>query len=223
MLFRSALLVAVALSVDGQTAVKDALGLTEMQIWQLRQQKPAAGRRRADFDKDSLNQALANPILDASQQAALAGIVKILNHLNMASEAIVAGLISPRQWPGSTLCPSSIASNPSEFSLSDSQVRQLERLRDAARQPLDAQIAEQEKVRADLLNSGLPTDQATGAISKSRQQWSETAPPRDLAIAVLDQTQRATLAAFETALQLVREAIDLNLIPDPSKGEVLCQ
>lgn len=100
MLLRSVLLLA-AVSAFGQTALKDALGLTEMQMWQLRQEKPApaaaggaaAGRRSGipvtmpvDYAA-SLRQALQNPILDASQQAKLTEIVKVLDRWNMASEA----------------------------------------------------------------------------------------------------------------------------------------
>jgi hypothetical protein len=42
MLLRAVLLLTAAVSVFGQQALKDALGLTEMQIWRLRQDKRAA-------------------------------------------------------------------------------------------------------------------------------------------------------------------------------------
>ncbi len=45
---------------------------------------------------------------------------------------------------------------------------------------------------------------------------------REPALAVFDETQRAKLAEFETAIQLAREAIALGLIPRVPKGECLC-
>lgn len=57
---------------------------------------------------------------------------------------------------------------------------------------------------------------------KQDAQATHTRPPLDSALAVLDETQRANLAAFETALQVANEAIKLKLIPVPAHGEVLC-
>ncbi len=54
------------------------------------------------------------------------------------------------------------------------------------------------------------------------QQAVATKPKRDQALAVLDNSQKSKLAAFETALLLASEAIARGLIPDPPKGEVLC-
>jgi len=55
------------------------------------------------------------------------------------------------------------------------------------------------------------------------EQLAQTAvPSHALALAVLDDTQKAKLAAFRTALQLASEAIELRLIPAPAKGEILC-
>ncbi|HTB13677.1 MAG TPA: hypothetical protein VK752_19010 [Bryobacteraceae bacterium] len=227
MLFRAVLLLAVAVHVLGQPALKELLGLTEMQIWQLQQQAkpvPIAPPGRAlgyrpgiptghppMDDPASLQRALQNPILDASQQAKLAEIVKVLSRSKMASDAIVAGLIDVKQWPGSTLCfyYPIYALSTSEFHFSDSQVQQLDRLQRAAREPLEKQIA-------------IAAQPAAG-ISKLREQLAATRPPRDLALAVLNEAQKAQLATFVTDLGLVREAIELKLIPDPPKGEVLCQ
>jgi hypothetical protein len=240
MLFRVLLLTAVG--AWGQArfeALKDALGLTEMQIWQIQQPKPvaivpsgiasAARRPGIPFNPPmdysaSLDRALQNPILDASQQAGLAEIVKVLKRWNMASEAIVAGLIDARQWPGSTLCLYPLHVFASELHLSDAQVAQLETFRRAAREPLETQIAEKEKARAALPDPKSPAViELTADISKLRQQLAVAAPPRNLALAILNDAQKVQLAALETALQLVSEAIDLKLIPDPPKGEPLCQ
>jgi len=235
MLLRAVLLLTAAVSVFGQQALKDALGLTEMQIWRLRQDKRAAVapngvaaigipyRMFVEMRpyKEWLNEALLNPILDASQQAKLAEIVKVLDRWAAASEAIVAGLIDVQQWPGSTLCFYPIRVYASEFGLSDSQVQQLDRLRQAAREPLEARIAEKEKERSGLSESTV-VRQSIADISKLQQQLAATGPPRGLALTVLDYVQRTQVAAFETALELVREAIAIKLIPDPPKGEPLC-
>ncbi len=47
-------------------------------------------------------------------------------------------------------------------------------------------------------------------------------PPHGAARTVLDEAQRAKLAAFEGELQLASEAIALGLIPRPARGEILC-
>lgn len=247
MLFRSVLLLAVGISAFGQgkfEALRTALGLTDSQMRELRKEPPApiapapqgsasAGRRPGAFSGReaypvTLQRALQNPILDAMQLAELAEIPKVLDRWRAASEAIVTGLISAQQWPGQTLCLYPIHANNSEFNLRDAQLQQLTRLQQAAREPLEAPIAEKEQARLDLLISGLRADspavvQAVADISKLRQQWSATVPPRDLARAVLDDAQKTQLEALEAALELVREAIELKLIPDPPKGEILCQ
>jgi hypothetical protein len=50
------------------------------------------------------------------------------------------------------------------------------------------------------------------------RQAAEIGPRRDLALAVLDDAQKALFAEFETALELAREAIELGLIPGPAEG-----
>jgi hypothetical protein len=49
-----------------------------------------------------------------------------------------------------------------------------------------------------------------------------TVPPHDLALAVLDGTQRGNLSAFENALRVANEAVELRLISRPRRPEVLC-
>ena len=53
-------------------------------------------------------------------------------------------------------------------------------------------------------------------------QAKDVKPRRDLALAVLDDAQRANLAAFESALELASDAVELKLIAAPAKGEPLC-
>jgi hypothetical protein len=241
MLFR-ALLLTVAVSAFGQSlhqALKDALWLTEMQIWQHRQEKPAAiasrgtasssralgvpsGNLPMDYSA-SLQRALENPILDASQQAKLAGIVKVLDRWRAASEVMAMGLIATGEWPWSTCLPYPLRAFASEFDLSDAQVEQLERLQRAAQEPLWAQIREK-AMASELLDSKSPAAvRFTADISKLSQQLAAIRPPRDHILAVLNEGQRANIAAFELDLELVREAIEIKLIPDPPKGEDLCQ
>jgi hypothetical protein len=50
----------------------------------------------------------------------------------------------------------------------------------------------------------------------------QSRPPHDLALAVLDDPQRAKIAALEATLQAASEAIELKLIPAPQRGEPLC-
>jgi hypothetical protein len=235
MQLRSILLFAFTGTVFGQQALKDALGLTEMQVWRLRQEKSApviqlggaaAGRRPGvpaaipiDYSA-ALQVALQNPILDASQQNKLAEIVKVLDRWNMASEAIVLGLINLQQWPGTMQC---FSPHRSEFGLSDSQQREIHQLHE----PLKKAIAQKEEERLKLaLISRLRADsaevvQVDADISRLRLEWTAE-PLRGQIKAVLNDAQKAKLAEFEAGLQLVREAIEMKVIPIPPKGEPLC-
>jgi hypothetical protein len=57
---------------------------------------------------------------------------------------------------------------------------------------------------------------------KEAARATHSRPPHDLALAALDGSQRANLTAFETALQVANEAMELRLIPTPLHGEPLC-
>jgi hypothetical protein len=176
-------------------ALQQALALSDPQISQLRQQSPApiptdrqttrsASRRAGNFGQFTPQQwdsSRRDRILDSSQQAKLVTIAKVLDRYELAALAITAGLIDAQEWPGATLCFYPISVSAAALALRDSQVQDLERLRQATPKP-----------------------------------------PRDEALAVLDDSQRANLAAFQTALQLARQAIELGLLPDPPKGEILC-
>ena len=211
MLWRGVLLLAAAAGAIGQTTSKDAVRLTKMQMQQLRQEKPQS--------------AIHNPILDPSQRAKLAEIAEVLNRWRTASEAMVTGLISAGQWPGSSAClPYPMRAFPSEFGLSESQLRELERLQRVAEEPVWVEIREKVKAPSELSNPTSPAGvQLAGEISKLSQRLAATRPPRDLALGVLNDAQRAALAVFETAMKLAREAIELKLIPNPAVGEPLCQ
>lgn len=253
MLIRGLLFAAMSFSVIGQVSgdryepLKRALGLSDSQMSQLQRRSSAAititqptptaqpainvarrasGNTSTDRPKQAAD-SLRDRILDHSQRAKLALIENVLDRYDAASQAIVLGLISAQQWPGGSLCYYPIRTYPSEFGLSDSQVRQFEQLQQAAREPLYAQIMQKENHRLELLNSGIRADSLTvvqlvSDISKLRKEAADTKPQRDLALVMLDDGQKAKLAEFETALQLASEGIELGLIPDPPKGEVLC-
>jgi hypothetical protein len=165
----------VPLSLLGQEsgkrydALKQALGLSDAQVSQLQQRTPL--------------------VLDDAQRAKLPAIQKVWDRWDAVAFAIQLGLIDEKLWPGgsATLCfyPIRASAYATELGLSESQLRQLDQLKEAAR------------------------------ATHSR-------PPRDLALAVLDETQRGKVTAFETALQVANEAIELGLIPRPMHGEVLC-
>jgi len=215
------------LSVLGQVpdgkygALKQALGLSNSQLAQLEQTRPAglyeplgvqpagpgqarsAGRLRLDppsagqyrdpiLAVTQARDALRAQMLDGDQREKLALIEKVLERSDMASLGIVLGLIDVHQWPGRALCYGTIRSDSSQLDLSDFQVQQFERL---------------QRLAQEHSKPGTPGR-----------------PPRDVALSVLDDVQKAKLAAFEAALQLASEAIDLRLFPPPpgAGSDVLC-
>jgi hypothetical protein len=227
------LLLAGAVTVVGQTALKDALGLTEQQMWQLRQAKPArvapdggSGIGIPFRDsvamrpyQDSLNEALHNPILDQRQQAKLAKLVMVLDRWNMASEAIILGLIDVEQWPGSMGC---FGPHASELDISESQRQELDRIHEKLKELIAKKNENLLKQR--LLARGQHSAeiaQLTAEVSKLRREWAAE-PLRSRSRAVLNAAQAGKLAALENDLELAREAIELHLVPDPPKGEALC-
>ena len=109
----------------------------------------------------------------------------------------------------------------------DAQILQFEQLRQAARQPVDAQIREKDIQRLELLNSGTGADSPVIVhliedISKLQRQASDARSHRDQAMALLNDAQKTKFAALETALELVREGIEVGLIVRPPRGEPLC-
>jgi hypothetical protein len=69
---------------------------------------------------------------------------------------------------------------------------------------------------------GLNTAQRV-AFGRLQAESRPKRPLRELALTILDEGQRKKLADFETALEVVREAVDLRLMARPSLGEVLCR
>jgi hypothetical protein len=210
------LLAAMATSVLAQqsrnpySALKDALGLSDSQLAQI----------------DNAHY-LRYQVLDESQRTRLAAIEKVLDLSEMASEAIVLGLITTEQWPGTSLCFYPIRGHSWELNLSVDQVSQFERLQQSVRDPLFRQIREKVALQQELLKAGMNSEspavaQLESEISALSREAASARPQRDVLLALLDASQRAKLAAFEAALRVLSEAIELGLIPVPLKAEVLC-
>jgi hypothetical protein len=95
-----------------------------------------------------------------------------------------------------------------------------------ANKPLWVLIRAKAMRRSELLNSGASADSPEvvelGLETNELQARTNARPPREAVLAILDDDQKAKLAAFETELQVAREAIALGLIPAPVMYEILC-
>jgi hypothetical protein len=167
-------------------------------------------------------------ILDDSQRDKLAAIKKLLDRWDEAAVTVGLGFIEERQWPGGVTCLiypiRSYASLPYalELGLAPSQVDQLL----AAGESLWPQIREMSMRRSALLRSGPSADSAEvvqlGLDIDKLQAQVNARPRHDLALAVLDEAQKAKIAALEATLQAASEATELRLIPKRYIGEPLC-
>jgi hypothetical protein len=194
---------------DHYQTLKDALGLSDSQVRELH------------------TGSLQLRILDDSQRARLTAIEKVFQSYELASQAFTLGLISERQWRGTSLCYYPITSYASELGLSDSQVHKFHQLQHDAREPFNAHIAEKENHRLGLLNSGISADSPTvtqlmSDIGKLQKEAADARPPRHFVLAILDDARKARFAEFETALHVATDAIELGLIPAPPNSEALC-
>jgi hypothetical protein len=167
-------------------------------------------------------------ILDPAQQFKLAEIAKVLQRYQTSAAAVVLGLIDVREWPpGGWPCGLyPIPAYEKEFGLSADQVTQFQQLENTARQPLYEQVSAKQKRHGELMESGgkdSPEGVALVAeISKLGKQLWDTRPPREAALALLNDEQRAKLTTFQTELDIAREAVELNLIRVPGVPEALC-
>lgn len=226
-------------------ALQRALGLTDFQVWQLQQKRSPAAANHAPGLVSAQRSAASRPaqsrdlprgpaiedprqmeLLDQTQRAKLAEIEKILDRWEMASQTVALGLMKADDWPGMSLCSSRIETSRSELKITDAQVEEFERIEQAARQPVEQQIWQKMDLHVALLNSGSREDSPAVAevmadIATLQKQFDGIKPPRDEALAVLDDSQRAQFAEFERALQLAREAIELRLFYAIG-GEVFC-
>jgi hypothetical protein len=151
----------------------------------------------------------------------------VLDRYDAAATSIALGLITEKQWPGGTLCVYPIrAYVSSAFDLSESQIEQIEEIMRDANKPLWVLIRAKAMRRSELLNSGASED--SPEVAELGREANElpvrvsARPPREVVLAILDDNQKAKLAAFEADLQVAREAIALELIPAGVTSEILC-
>ncbi len=227
-------------------ALQQALGLTDFQVWQLQQKRPPAAANHPPGPVSAQRALASRPVqsrdlprgpaiedprqmelLDETQRARLAEIEKVLDRREMATQAVALGLMTADDWPGMRLCRSRIETSRSELNLTDAQVEEFERIEQAARQPVEEEIWQKADLHRALLNSGSRDDspavvEVMADIGTLQKQFDEMKPPRDEVLAMLDDSQKASMAEFQRALELAREAIDLRLFY-PVRGEVLCK
>jgi len=201
---RGLLLAGAAIVLLGQTTadryapLKNALGLTDSPPWQLNQ----------------------------AQQAKLTEIAKVFDRTDMAAGAIVLGLLDRSEWQGTMLCYYPVRSYAKEFGLGNSQVSRFEELQQMVREPFASQINEKLKAYSELTRAGWGAQspqvvQLMSEVSDLRAQAQKVIPMRER-LGLLNDAQRAKLAAFQADLELAREALELHLIPEPSRYEMLC-
>jgi hypothetical protein len=169
---------------------------------------------------------LRTGILDGAQQSKLAEIARVLQRFETSAGAVEMGLMDARDWPTGWTCPPSsrIGLYAREFDLTADQVRRLEQLQNEVRQRAADQIMEIGNLLWKLTQAGTPPAPAviTEESSRLQKQRDEGRPPRDQALVVLNEAQKAKLAALLAELELAREALDLHLVRLPSTPEVFC-
>lgn len=169
--------------------------------------------------------------LTPEQQYKLADISKVLDRFQISARAVALGLIDVRDWPTGWACwfpaRAPVSAFAGEFDLSATQTAQLEKAQGDLRQQNLDQLGAMWKRLHELRDSGASDGspkvlELNSEISKLQSQYWEIRPPRDLVLAMLTDTQRAKLAAFQSELELAREALELHLIRLPGLPEILC-
>jgi hypothetical protein len=230
-LVHSWLLAAMSTSLAAQgpdsqyDALKNALALSDVQIAQCRQNSATPTAYHA-WDRPLLP---AAHVLNDAQRAKLAEIAKVLGRFQTSAGAVVMGLIPASDWPTGWPCvspDSRIAVYAKEYDLTDDQVNRLEQLQHDVRQQAVDGLMEIGRRAWKLWASGAQTPSDTAALLEETarlvKQRDEAGPPRDLALAVLNDAQMAKLAAFRHDLELAREALELHLIQLPPLPEIFC-
>jgi hypothetical protein len=173
---------------------------------------------------------LGPSMLDGTQRVRLAEIARVLQRYDTSASAIVLGLMDDKEWPSGWPCfvPNARADVYSkEFDLTAEQVRQFQQLQHDVRLRAVDQITEAGKRLGKLLpGQRLPPSEwvtLQEETAKCVKQRDEARPPRDLAMAVLDEAQKAKLAAFRADLELAREALELHLIRVPPLPDPFCR
>ena len=166
--------------------------------------------------------------LNPAQQWKLAEIAKVLQRYQTSAGAVVLGLMDAEEWPSGWACGlnSNINAYAKEFDLTAEQVTRLGQLQQDVRQRAVDGIREIENRYAKLMpGQGIPpaewatVQQETAKLVKRRD---EARPPRDLAMALLNEAQKTQFAAFRSDLELAREALALHLVRVPPLPEVFC-
>lgn len=213
-LFGGLLFVATMLTGVGQTsgspfeALKHAIGLSDSQVLQLQQESPAAARSRT--------RTMDSPSASAFRQR-------------------IGDAAGARNLPAETVdsLQDSILDDSQRIKLA--AIKKVLDHRDAAALALEFGLISRRQWPGGPLCDSYPIGAYAyasdlGLSESQRLQFSQlkreaesagTTPRHDLALAVLDETQKASLAAFENALLLASEAVELRLI-SIAVGEILC-
>jgi len=171
---------------------------------------------------------VAGAALNGAQQVKLAEIAKVLERFGTAGSAALMGLISVHDWPTGWPCPlEAISYYAREFDLSTTQIAQFEKAREDVRQSILDQVLPKQRRRRELLDSGATENspnvvELTSELSKLRKEYAEAKPSHEFALSVLNDAQKEKAAAFESDLELARQALELHLIRVPALPEVLC-
>jgi hypothetical protein len=167
--------------------------------------------------------------LSDAQQRRLADTAKVLQQWDTAGGAVAMGLMDASDWPGEWPCfvPNSrIASYAKEYDLTSDQVDRLKQLQDEVRQRAVNGLMEIAGRVWKLSTSGANSPSETAALNEETarlvKQRDEARPPRDLALAILNDVQKAKVAALRADVELAREALELHLIRLPGLPEILC-
>jgi hypothetical protein len=212
---RSLILLAGAFVLTGQQSsdrygpLIRALALTDAQVAQL---------------QDSLGPVL----LDGAQRVKLAETAKVLLRFGTSAGAVVMGLMDAEEWPTGWPCPISYGHGvyASEFDLTADQVQRFEQLQHDVQQRANDQLMEIGNRYWKLLaGQSVESPERAALLAETStlvKQRDQALPPRNLATAVLNETQKAKVAAFRASLELAREALELRLIRLPGLPEVLC-
>jgi DNA polymerase III gamma/tau subunit len=215
------LLAAVPLCLTAQVPegdyerLKDALSLTDVQLSQC--------RRDVRYDPGKIDR-----ILKESQRLKLRAIVERLSR-SEAEWALARWLAMDDgvEWPA-RWCDDRMSTHEDQLGFSSSQKERLWELKQRAR-PEAIRVANEQLRQGWLEKSGsgatVPLGIATPKENLAMLLW-ELPPqklPRDVAMSLLNDTQKARAAELENALELLREARSLGLVrPHTPDSGPLC-
>jgi hypothetical protein len=141
-------------------------------------------------------------------------------------QLVSVGAISCSQWPRPCACFYPIRQDETKLGLSEAQLTRFEQLRVALLEPMNELRRRIGATAARLANTPRNDPASAGELRKElaelQKQSEDVAASHTLVLEALSDEQRARLAAFETDLRLVNEALDIGLLTHPGKGEPLC-